>query len=223
MKRNFKIVLTLLLTLAMLACLAGCGAVFTSASANNSGGSGAGGNSAPGTYTPPALDESLTYFADIDIEGYGVITVQLDQAAAPVTCANFVELAESGFYDGLTFHRIIAGFMMQGGDPEGNGYGGSENKIVGEFKKNGYENNLAHVRGTVSMARSNAKNSASCQFFICHEDAPHLDGSYAAFGTVIEGMDVVDAVCAAAQPTDSNGSIAKDAQPVMTSVTIRTE
>lgn len=221
MKHNSKRFLCLLLVLAMMMGLSGCGLVFTSASANNSGGSGSG--SASGTYTPPALDGNLTYFADIDIEGYGVITIQLDQAAAPVTCANFVELAESGFYDGLTFHRIIAGFMMQGGDPEGNGYGGSENKIVGEFKKNGYENNLAHVRGTVSMARSNAKNSASCQFFICHEDAPHLDGSYAAFGTVIEGMDVVDAVCAAAQPTDSNGSIAKDAQPVMTSVTIRTE
>ena len=221
MKHNSKRFLCLLLVLAMMMGLSGCGLVFTSASANNSGGSGSG--SASGTYTPPALDGNLTYFADIDIEGYGVITIQLDQAAAPVTCANFVELAESGFYDGLTFHRIIAGFMMQGGDPDGNGYGGSENKIVGEFKKNGYENNLAHVRGTVSMARSNAKNSASCQFFICHEDAPHLDGSYAAFGTVIEGMDVVDAVCAAAQPTDSNGSIAKDAQPVMTSVTIRTE
>ena len=223
MKRNFKIFLTLLLTLTLLASLTGCGMVFTSASANNSGSSGSGSNSTAGTYTPAALDESLTYFADIDIEGYGVITIQLDQAAAPVTCANFVELAESGFYDGLTFHRIIAGFMMQGGDPKGNGTGGSDNKIVGEFKANGYENNLSHVRGTVSMARSSAKNSASSQFFICHEDAPHLDGSYAAFGTVTAGMDVVDAVCEAAQPTDNNGTIPADAQPVMTSVTIRTE
>ena len=220
MKRNFKIIMTLLLSLTLLSALTGCGMVFTSASANNSGGTS---GSAAGTYTPPALDEGLTYFADIDIEGYGVITIQLDQAAAPVTCANFVELAESGFYDGLTFHRIITGFMMQGGDPKGNGTGGSDNKIVGEFKKNGYTNDLSHVRGTVSMARSNAKNSASSQFFICHEDAPHLDGSYAAFGTVTAGMDVVDTVCAAAEPTDGNGSIAKDAQPVMTSVTIRTE
>ena len=220
MKCNFKIVLALVLALSMLASLSGCGMVFTSASANNSGGTG---GSAAGTYTPEALDESLTYFADIDIEGYGVITIQLDQAAAPVTCANFVELAESGFYDGLTFHRIIAGFMMQGGDPKGNGTGGSDNKIVGEFKKNGWENDLSHVRGTVSMARSSAKNSASSQFFICHEDAPHLDGSYAVFGTITAGMDVVDAVCAAAEPTDGNGSIAKDAQPVMISVTIRTE
>lgn len=221
MKRNVKKITCLVLALTLLAGLSGCGMVFTSASANNSGGSG--GGSSSGTYTPAALDENLTYFADIEIADYGMITIQLDQAAAPVTCANFVELAESGFYDGLTFHRIIAGFMMQGGDPKGNGTGGSENKIVGEFKSNGIENPLSHTRGVVSMARSKAKNSASSQFFICHEDAPHLDGGYAAFGTVTEGMDVVDAVCAAAQPTDNNGTIPKDAQPVMTSVTIRTE
>jgi peptidyl-prolyl cis-trans isomerase B (cyclophilin B) len=201
----------------MMAGLSACG-ITTSASANNSGG-----GSAAGTYTPAALDESLTYFADIEIEGYGTITIKLDPAAAPVTCANFVELAESGFYDGLTFHRIIAGFMMQGGDPKGNGTGGSENKIVGEFKSNGHENPLSHLRGTVSMARAKAPNSASSQFFICHEDAPHLDGSYAAFGTVTEGMAVVDAVCAAAVPTDSNGSITPEEQPVMVSVKIRTE
>ena len=217
MKNVMKKITCLVLALTMLAGLSGCGIV-TSASANNSGG-----GSSSGTYTPAALDENLTYFADIEIADYGMITIQLDQAAAPVTCANFVELAESGFYDGLTFHRIIAGFMMQGGDPKGNGTGGSENKIVGEFKSNGIENPLSHTRGVVSMARSKAKNSASSQFFICHEDAPHLDGKYAPFGTVIEGMDVVDAVCAAAQPTDNNGTIPKDAQPVMTSVTIRTE
>ena len=101
-------------------------------------------NKASGTYTPDALDTETTYYADINIENYGMITVQLDQSAAPVTCANFVELAENGFYDGLTFHRIIAGFMMQGGDPSGNGTGGSDNTIVGEFSSNGYENNLSH-------------------------------------------------------------------------------
>lgn len=221
MKRNIKKFICLVLALSMLAGLSGCGMVFTSASANNSGGTGSG--SAPGTYTPPALDENLTYFADIDIEGYGMITVQLDQTAAPVTCANFVELAESGFYDGLTFHRIMAGFMMQGGDPKGNGTGGSDNKIVGEFKSNGYENKLSHLRGVISMARATPPNSASSQFFICHADSEFLDGNYAAFGYVTEGIEVVDAVCAAAQPTDNNGSIAPDAQPVITSVTIRTE
>jgi peptidyl-prolyl cis-trans isomerase B (cyclophilin B) len=176
-----------------------------------------------GTYTPAELDTAATYYADIDIEDYGVITIELDQEAAPVTCANFVELAESGFYDGLTFHRIIAGFMMQGGDPLGNGTGGSENNIVGEFSSNGIDNDLSHERGVISMARSSDPNSASSQFFICHEDSDFLDGDYAAFGVVTEGLDVVDAVCTEAQPTDSNGTIPAEAQPVIKTITIRTK
>ena len=173
--------------------------------------------------TAGTLDESLTYYADIVIADYGTITVQLDQASAPITVANFVELAESGFYDGLTFHRIIEGFMMQGGDPEGNGTGGSNETIVGEFPDNGYDNNLTHTRGAISMARSNDYDSASSQFFIVHEDSEHLDGQYAVFGYVTDGMDVVDAVCAAAEPTDGNGTISAEDQPVITSITIRTE
>ena len=173
--------------------------------------------------TAGTLDENLTYYADIVIEDYGTITVELDQASAPITVANFVELAESGFYDGLTFHRIIEGFMMQGGDPEGNGTGGSEETIVGEFSDNGYDNTLTHTRGAISMARSNDYDSASSQFFIVHEDSDHLDGQYAVFGYVTEGMDVVDAVCEAAEPTDSNGTISEEDQPVIISVTIRTE
>jgi len=182
-----------------------------------------GGSDTADTYTPPALDAEAEYYADIDIADYGVITVQLDQAAAPVTCANFVELAESGFYDGLTFHRIIDGFMMQGGDPAGNGTGGSENNIAGEFSSNGYDNDLSHKRGVISMARSGDPNSASSQFFICHADSDFLDGDYAAFGVVTEGLDVVDAVCENAQPTDDNGTIPADEQPVIKSVKIRTE
>lgn len=112
---------------------------------------------------------------------------------------------------------------MQGGDPKGNGTGGSENKIVGEFASNGMENNLSHTRGVLSMARSSAPNSASSQFFICHADSPHLDGDYAAFGYVTKGMDVVDAVCTTVKPSGGNGKIAAEDQPVMTSVTIRTE
>ena len=134
-----------------------------------------------------------------------------------------MELAESGFYDGLTFHRIIEGFMMQGGDPEGNGTGGSDETIVGEFLDNGYDNNLTHTRGAISMARSNDYDSASSQFFIVHEDSEYLDGQYAVFGYVTEGMEVVDAVCAAAEPTDGNGTISAEDQPVITSITIRTE
>ena len=152
-----------------------------------------------------------------------MITIKLDQETAPVTCANFVELAESGFYDSLTFHRIIAGFMMQGGDPSGDGTGGSENNIVGEFASNGYENDLSHERGVISMARSQDPNSASSQFFICHADSDFLDGEYAAFGVVTEGLDVVDDVCAKAQPTDDNGTIPAEAQPVINSIKIRTE
>ena len=185
---------------------------------------GCGGSSdTANTYAPPALDSEKTYYADIAIIDYGVITVELDQEAAPVTCANFVELAESGFYDGLTFHRIIAGFMMQGGDPLGNGTGGSENNIIGEFSSNGIDNDLSHERGVISMARSSDPDSASSQFFICHEDSDFLDGDYAAFGTVTEGLEVVDAVCTEAEPTDSNGTIPAESQPVIKMITIRAE
>ena len=192
--------------------------LFTGCSANKS----ATENTGTG-YNPPALDAETTYYADIAIENYGLITVQLDQTAAPITCANFVELVENGFYDGLTFHRIMAGFMMQGGDPLGNGTGGSENTIVGEFAANDHENNLSHKRGVVSMARSQDPNSASSQFFICHADSEFLDGQYAAFGVVTEGLDIVDAVCEDAEPTDNNGTISAENQPVITSVKIRTE
>lgn len=169
------------------------------------------------TYTPPALEEGVTYTADIEVKDFGTITVELDPSAAPVTCANFVELANSGFYNGLTFHRIEPGFVIQGGDPAGNGTGGSEHNIVGEFSENGYENNLSHVRGTISMARSSDHDSASSQFFIMHQDNTGLDGKYAAFGTVTDGMDVVDAICEAA----SNGTLSEN--PVINSVTIHTD
>ncbi|MBQ7895386.1 MAG: peptidylprolyl isomerase [Oscillospiraceae bacterium] len=163
----------------------------------------------------------MTYYADIEIQDYGTITVQLDQIAAPITTANFISLAQSGFYDGLTFHHIIEDFMMQGGDPEADGTGGAEESIIGEFSENGYDNPLSHTRGAISMARSSDYDSASSQFFIVHEDSTFLDGQYAVFGYVTQGMDVVDAVCEGAEPTDDNGSIAADAQPVILSVTIR--
>lgn len=162
--------------------------------------------------------ESCT--AVIEIENYGIITLELDGNAAPITVANFVKLAEAGFYDGLTFHRIMEGFMMQGGCPLGTGTGGSDKNIKGEFKSNGVDNPLSHTRGAISMARAMAPNSASSQFFIVHQDATFLDGDYAAFGYVTEGIEVVDAVCEAAEPTDNNGSIPKENQPVITSITI---
>ena len=171
-----------------------------------------------------SLDPDLTYYADIEMQDYGTITVELDQDAAPITTANFVSLAESGFYDGLTFHRIIDGFMMQGGDPNGDGTGGSGQNIEGEFSNNGYDNPLSHTRGAVSMARSSDYNSASSQFFIVQEDASEsLDGDYAVFGYVTEGMDIVDEICQSAQPTDGNGTIPAAQQPVITTITIRSE
>ena len=166
---------------------------------------------------------SSVYYADINIEDQGTITVKLDGKHAPITTENFVSLAQEGFYDGLTFHRIIEDFMMQGGDPEGTGFGGSEKTIVGEFSSNGYKNPLSHTRGAISMARSEDFDSASSQFFIVHKDSTHLDGNYAVFGYVESGMDIVDEICKTAEPTDNNGSIAAEDQPVITSVTIRTE
>ena len=172
---------------------------------------------------PAANEESQgvgTHHAEIEIQDYGTITVELDGDAAPITVQNFMDLANAGFYDGLTFHRIISGFMMQGGDPNGNGTGGSENTIKGEFSANGVENPLSHTRGAISMARAQAPDSASSQFFICHADSTFLDGQYACFGYVTDGMDVVDAVCEAAQPTDGNGTIPADQQPVITAIRV---
>ena len=160
------------------------------------------------------------YTAVIDIADYGAITLELDGDSAPITVANFVKLAKDGFYNGLTFHRIMDGFMMQGGDPKGNGTGGSEETIPGEFSANGYDNPISHARGTISMARASDPNSASSQFFICQADSTFLDGNYAAFGHVTEGMDVVDDVCEAAQPTDGNGTIPADQQPVITAIRV---
>ena len=127
-------------------------------------------------------------------EASGVVTLELYPKIAPITVENFVSLAKSGFYDGLTFHRVYAGFMIQGGDPNGNGSGGSGKNIKGEFAANGFDNSLSHTRGVISMARSKPYDSASSQFFIMHQDSTFLDGSYAAFGKVTEGMDVIDAV-----------------------------
>ncbi len=163
------------------------------------------------------------YFADIEIDGYGIVTVELDNEAAPKTVKNFVELSKNGFYNGLTFHRIIKGFMMQGGDPLGNGMGGSDKNIVGEFRMNGFDNPISHKRGAISMARSMSPNSASSQFFIVHEDATFLDGQYAAFGNVVNGIEVVDSVCDNAKPVDDNGTIRSVDQPVIVEIKIREE
>ena len=167
-------------------------------------------------------EETLTgkHHAEIIVKDYGTIKVELDADQAPITVQNFIDLANSGFYDGLTFHRIIEGFMIQGGDPNGDGTGGSGHTIRGEFTQNGVNNTLSHTRGAISMARSSAMNSASSQFFIVHEDSTYLDGSYAVFGYVTDGMDVVDAIATNVTPEDSNGTVAKENQPVIEKITI---
>lgn len=167
-----------------------------------------------------AYQTTNVYYADIEIADYGTITVALNGTAAPKTVENFISLAESDFYDGLTFHRIIDGFIMQGGDPNGNGTGGSGKTIVGEFYENGSQNQLSHTRGAISMARSEEFNSASSQFFIVHQDSTDLDGKYAVFGYVSSGIEIVDAICADAEPINDNGLIAAEKQPVITNITI---
>ena len=164
-----------------------------------------------------------TVLAEIAVQDYGIIRLELDRSSAPITVDNFVKLAKSGFYDGLTFHRIMDGFMIQGGDPLGNGTGGSSETIKGEFAANGVANGISHVKGTISMARASSMDSASSQFFITVDDATFLDGNYAAFGHVTEGIEVVEKIAKDAKPIDDNGTIPKDQQPVITSVVIAEE
>ena len=140
----------------------------------------------PAADAPTDTPLTGTSYVQIDVKDYGTIVAELYADTAPITVANFLSLVDSGFYDGLTFHRIISGFMIQGGDPNGNGTGGSSQRIKGEFSANGVQNDLKHTRGVLSMARSSAMDSASSQFFIMHADAPHLDGQYAAFGKITD-------------------------------------
>lgn len=169
------------------------------------------------------LKDLLTgyYDCEIKVKNYGLIKLKLDANTAPITVSNFVGLANEGFYNGLTFHRIIKGFMIQGGDPNGDGTGGSKQTIKGEFTANGVDNPLKHTRGVISMARSQSNDSASSQFFIMHEDTPSLDGEYAAFGCAYSGMDIVDKICDDVKTEDSNGTVSKKNQPVIESITCK--
>ena len=172
--------------------------------------------------TPYEIKDDVTYFADIEIVGHGTVTVQLDQKSAPITVSNFATLASNGFYDGLTFHRIVEGFVMQGGDPKADGTGGSDRPIKGEFMYNGVDNMIPHLRGTISMARrGDSYNSATSQFFIVHKNYTNLDGQYAAFGRVTEGMEIVDDICEAAEPINRTGLVEYSKQPVIKTITIR--
>jgi peptidyl-prolyl cis-trans isomerase B (cyclophilin B) len=156
---------------------------------------------------------------NIEVNNYGTMELELYPDVAPITVDNFVSLVKKGFYDGLTFHRIMDGFMIQGGDPTGTGQGGLDKKIKGEFLANGIENDLKHERGVISMARAGSDyNSASCQFFIVHKDRPDIDGHYAAFGKVIKGIEVVDQIVKNTKVEDSNGKVLKENQPVINKI-----
>ena len=161
------------------------------------------------------------HHVEINVKDYGTIKLELDGDTAPITVENFIKLANDGFYDGLTFHRIKNGYMIQGGDPDHNGTGGSDEQIKGEFIQNGVQNNISHTRGTISMARAlYSMDSASSQFFICQADSTFLDGQYAGFGHVTEGMEIVDKIASDAKPTDNNGTIPFEEQPVIESVKV---
>ena len=160
-----------------------------------------------------------THRATMEVRGYGTLSLELYAGIAPITVSNFCQLVSDGFYDGLTFHRIIPGFMIQGGDPKHDGTGGADRRIKGEFSANGVANGLQHKRGTISMGRTAASyDSASSQFFIVQQDRSSLDGQYAAFGRVTEGMEVVDAICNNVPTQDSNGTTNPEDQPVITTV-----
>ena len=192
--------LSLLLSILLVIVIAACGNKTSSSTASNNGN---GGNKV----NNPKIE--------ISVKDYGKMQFELDPSEAPITVENFLKLVNDVFYNGLTFHRIISGFMIQGGDPLGTGYGGSDNNIKGEFASNGVNNSISHERGVISMARSGNPDSASSQFFIMHQTNPHLDGDYAAFGHIISGIEVVDKICADTPVQDGNGSVAKIDQPII--------
>lgn len=217
MKKTVSILLVCLL--AML-CVTACGKKTTSsAGASNASGSA----NALSEYEQGLMESEYAsgkHHVEIVVKDLGTIALELDADTAPITTANFCTLASEGFYDGLTFHRIMDGFMVQGGDPTGTGFNGSGHEIKGEFEANGVANDISHVRGTISMARATPPDSASSQFFIVHQDSDFLDGNYAGFGTVTSGMEVVDALAQDTPVEDNNGTVARDNQPVIESISV---
>lgn len=220
-KTNFKSLsikfLSLMFAISLIASMAVLGGCSGSSSSSETS------SKATEAVSESSADENLLsgkINAVIDIKDYGKISLELDADTAPITVTNFVKLAKEGFYDGLTFHRIIKGFMMQGGDPLGTGTGGSDEEIKGEFAQNGVKNDISHVRGVISMARSQLFDSASSQFFIVHEDSTFLDGQYAGFGHVTDGMDIVDKICEETPVTDNNGTVAEGKKPVINTIAI---
>lgn len=217
MKRRFSVAVILVI-LAMV--IAACGKAGEGDGDLGNGGDGAGEDSRDSIPEEGQEKAPDRHHVEITVKDYGTITVELYGESAPVTVENFLKLAGDGFYDGLTFHRIIEGFMMQGGDPNGDGTGGADEEIKGEFSANGVENDLSHTRGAISMARASRYDSASSQFFIVHKDSTGLDGAYACFGYVTEGIEVVDAICESVPVIDGNGTVEKENQPVIESIKV---
>lgn len=204
-----RIIALIILVATLATCLVGCGDS----------------NPLKGYVEDTSTEAKDYYYVAMAVKKHGIIIVKLDAVNAPITTSNFVKLVREGFYDGLTFHRVMENFMIQGGDPNADGTGGSKDKIIGEFLNNGVYNPIKHERGTISMARSNNMDSASSQFFICNSSSysvSALDGNYAAFGHVVEGMDVVDSITSAtARYGNSNGAISnKDKQAVITKMMV---
>lgn len=217
MKRRFwAVVLFAVLAVA----IAACGKAGEGDGDLGNGGDGAGEDSRDSIPEEGQEKAPDRHHVEITVKDYGTITVELYGESAPVTVENFLKLAGDGFYDGLTFHRIIEGFMMQGGDPNGDGTGGADEEIKGEFSANGVENDLSHTRGAISMARASRYDSASSQFFIVHKDSTGLDGAYACFGYVTGGIEVVDAICESVPVIDGNGTVEKENQPVIESIKV---
>ncbi|MGI6230044.1 MAG: peptidylprolyl isomerase [Tractidigestivibacter sp.] len=202
----------------------GEGSSSSEGSSGDSGDASSDSSSDSGVITTTSSDDPYStgvHHATIEVQDYGTMTVALNANMAPITVSNFANLANEGFYDGLTFHRVVSDFMIQGGDPNGDGTGGSDQKIKGEFSDNGVKNTISHVRGTISMARSSDYDSASSQFFIMQKEDTSLNGSYAAFGNVTDGIDVVDAIVdATSSYGDSNGILPADKQPTITSISM---
>lgn len=215
-----KLLKAIVMICMMTLLLAGCGKkeTTTTTSGKNTGKE----NSVAKDNGPEYDGDLLTgkHHVNIVIKDKGTIKVELDADSAPITVTNFVNLAKEGFYDGLVFHRIKDGFMMQGGDPTGTGNGGSDQNIKGEFTENGVKNKLSHTRGAISMARATDFNSASSQFFIVHQDSIFLDGAYACFGYVTEGMDIVDDICENTKGGDYNYIIPTGNRPVIETIEV---
>lgn len=221
MKKSITLILCLMLSATL---LSGCGTQSTDTTQSDQTSTPSDTNddttdASPSSESDDALLSGL-HHVEIEIADYGTISLELDADTAPISVTNFINLANDGFYDGLTFHRIIKDFMIQGGDPQGNGMGGADQNIKGEFASNGIENGISHVRGVISMARSMDPDSASSQFFIVHQDSTFLDGEYAAFGHVTEGIEIVDKICDDTPVQDDNGTVSSEDQPVITAIRV---